>query len=87
LQPLVRLAAAVVVTRSSSPRAAEPTDVAHVAARMTRAAVTAAPDIPAAIAAARSAAGPDGLVCVAGSLALAADARTALGLAPSEHWW
>ena len=87
LQPLVRLAAAVVVTRSSSPRAAEPTDVAHVAARMTRAAVTAAPDVPAAIAAARSAAGPDGLVCVAGSLALAADARTALGLAPSEHWW
>jgi folylpolyglutamate synthase/dihydropteroate synthase len=43
--------------------------------------------VRAAIAAARADAGPDGLVCVAGSLALVGDARTALGLRPSERWW
>jgi dihydrofolate synthase / folylpolyglutamate synthase len=87
LAPLVRVAAAVVVTRSTSPRAADPAAVARIAARGTRVPVTTAADVPAAIAAARAAAGPDGLVCVAGSLALAADARTALGLVPSERWW
>jgi folylpolyglutamate synthase/dihydropteroate synthase len=61
--------------------------IARVAARGTRAPVTTATDVPRAIAAARAAAGPDGLVCVAGSLALAAEARTALGLIPSERWW
>ncbi|HEV2249672.1 MAG TPA: bifunctional folylpolyglutamate synthase/dihydrofolate synthase, partial [Candidatus Limnocylindria bacterium] len=88
LKPLVRIASAIVVTRSASPRAADPAEVARVAARLARgAAITTAPAVGAAMAAARSAAGPDGLVCVAGSLALAADARTALGLRPSERWW
>jgi len=72
---------------ASTPRAADPTMVARVAARGTRVPVTTAGDVRSAIAAARAAAGPDGLVCVAGSLALAADARTALGLVPSERWW
>jgi dihydrofolate synthase / folylpolyglutamate synthase len=61
--------------------------VARIAARGTRVPVTTAGDVRSALAAARAAAGPDGLVCVAGSLALAADARTALGLVPSERWW
>jgi dihydrofolate synthase / folylpolyglutamate synthase len=87
LAPLVRIASAVVVTRSASPRAFEPAAVARVAARGTRVPVTTAPDVPSALAVARAAAGPDGLVCVAGSLAIAADARTALGLVPSERWW
>lgn len=87
LKPLVRLASAVVVTRSASPRATDPGTVARVAARGTRIPVMIAADVPAALAAARRTAGPDGLVCVAGSLALAADARTTLGLVPSERWW
>lgn len=87
LGPLVRIAASVIVTRSASPRAADPAMVARIAARGTRVPVTIATDVRSAMAAARAAAGPDGLVCVAGSLALAADARTALGLLPSERWW
>ena len=87
LGPLVRVAAAVVVTRSTSPRAQDPAAVARIAGRGTRIPVTTAPDVRSAMAAARAAAGPDGLVCVAGSLALAADARSALGLVPSERWW
>ena len=87
LAPLVRIASAVIVTRSASRRAAEPAAVARIAALGARIPVTAAVDIAAALAAARSAAGPDGLVCVTGSLALAGDARTALGLVPAERWW
>jgi len=87
LRPLVRIASAVIITRSASPRAADPAMVARVAARGTHVPVTTAGDVRSAIAAARAAAGPDGLVCVAGSLALAADARTVLGLVPSERWW
>ncbi|HEV2011292.1 MAG TPA: folylpolyglutamate synthase/dihydrofolate synthase family protein [Candidatus Limnocylindria bacterium] len=87
IRPLAKMASAVVATRSSSPRAVDPADVARVAARGLRVPVTTAADVPAALAAARRAAGPDGLVCVAGSLALAADARTALGLTASERWW
>jgi len=36
---------------------------------------------------ARADAGPRGLVCVTGSLALAGDARTALGLGPADRLW
>jgi dihydrofolate synthase/folylpolyglutamate synthase len=87
LAPLVRIAAAVVVTRSASPRAAIPVAIARLAARGTRVPVSTAPDISTALAAARADAGPDGIVCVTGSLALAGDARTALGLRPVERFW
>jgi dihydrofolate synthase/folylpolyglutamate synthase len=87
LRPLVRIASSVIITRSASPRAADPTAVARIAARGTHVPVTTAGDVGSALATARAAAGPAGLVCVAGSLALAADARTALGLVPSERWW
>jgi dihydrofolate synthase/folylpolyglutamate synthase len=87
VRPLVHIASAIIATRSASPRAADPSAVARAAARGARAPVTTAPDVPAALAAARRLAGPDGLVCVAGSLALVAEARTALGLVPSERWW
>ena len=86
-KPLVRIASAVIVTRSTSPRAADPAVVARVAARGTRIAITTAATVPDALAAGRAAAGPDGFVCVTGSLAVAAEARTALGLAPAERWW
>ena len=87
LEPLVRIASTVIVTRSGSPRAAEPTDVARAAGRATDRPVRIVADVRTAIAAARADAGPEGLVCVAGSLALVGDARTALGLVPSERWW
>ena len=87
LRPLAPIAAAFVATRSSSPRAADPADVARAAVRATRRPVEVAPDIGAALAIARVRAGAAGLVCVTGSLALAGDARTVLGLAPAERWW
>ena len=83
LAPLVRLAATVIATRSESPRAADPSTVARVAGPKARVAA----DVAGAVAMARAAAGPDGLVCVTGSLALAGDARTALGLPPLERLW
>jgi hypothetical protein len=49
--------------------------------------VTTAADVKAALTAGRSVAGPDGLVCVTGSLALAADARTDIGLLPAKRLW
>jgi dihydrofolate synthase/folylpolyglutamate synthase len=87
LRPLARIASVIVATRSSNPRAAEPADVARTATRATRRPVDVAPDVGAALAIARTRAGADGLVCVTGSLALAGEARTALGLAPAERWW
>jgi dihydrofolate synthase/folylpolyglutamate synthase len=87
LAPLARIASAIVATRSSSPRAAEPDEVARAARRAARGSVSVASDIATAIATARGLAGRDGLVCVAGSLALAGDARTALGLPPPERLW
>lgn len=87
LRPLAPLAAAIVATRSASPRAAEPQAVARLARRLTRREVDEAPDIAAALRLARSLAGATGIVCVTGSLALAGEARTALGLAPAERWW
>ena len=61
---------------SASPRAATPVAIARLAARGTRVPVSSATDISTALAAARADAGPDGIVCVTGSLALAGDART-----------
>ena len=83
LAPLVRLASVVIATSSHSPRATGPAAVARAAGRKARTAAT----IAEAIRAARSAVGPAGLVCVTGSLALAGEARTALGLAPAERLW
>jgi len=88
LRPLARVSSAIVVTRSASPRAAQPADVAHIAAaRAARRPITAVEPVAAAIATARRQAGAGGLVCVTGSLALAGDARTALGLRPIERLW
>jgi dihydrofolate synthase/folylpolyglutamate synthase len=87
IAPLARIASAIVATRSASPRAADPDDVARIARRAGRAPTTVAADVGAALAAARAQAGPRGLVAVTGSLALAGEARSALGLAPTERWW
>ena len=87
LGPLVRDASAIVATRSASPRAAAPADIARDATRIAHKPVVTAAGVSAAIAAARADAGRDGLVCVTGSLALAGEGRTALGLRPLERWW
>ena len=87
LAPLARIAAVVVATRSKSPRARAPVDVARAARRATGAPVEIAPTIETALAIARRRAGADGLVCVTGSLALAGDARTALSLRAPEQLW
>lgn len=87
LDPLVRIAAAIVATRSENPRARTPTDVARTVRRITDTLVDTAPSIELALAVARERAGTRGLVCVTGSLALAGDARTALGLPAPEHLW
>jgi dihydrofolate synthase/folylpolyglutamate synthase len=87
IAPLARIASAIVATRSASPRAADPDDVARIARRAGRAPIAVAADVGAALAAARAQAGPRGLVVVTGSLALAGEARSALGLAPTERWW
>lgn len=83
LGPLVPLASSVIATRSASPRAADPAAVARAAGTKARVAM----DIAAALAFARADAGRDGLVCVTGSLALAGEARGALGLGPAERLW
>ncbi len=87
LRPLASVATTIVVTRSDSPRAADPTDVARLAGRATHRSVEVASDVAAALRIARSRAGADGLVCVTGSLALAGEARTELGVPPDERWW
>ena len=83
LAPLVRSASTVIATRSASPRAADPVWLAQAAGPKARPADT----VAMAIAMARADAGPHGFVCVTGSLALAGEARTALGLAPAERLW
>ena len=87
LRALRPVATAVVATRSTGPRATAPNDVARLVRRATRRPVEVAGNIGAALRIARRLAGADGLVCVAGSLALAGEARTALGLRPPERLW
>ena len=87
LRPLTNIASTVIATSSNDPRAVPSEDVASSARRVTRAPVETAPDVYGALAAARERAGSDGLVCVTGSLALAGEARTALGLHAPEHLW
>ncbi len=87
LRPLASVASAIVATRSDSPRAADPADVARLAGRVSHTPVAVADDIDAALRIARSRAGAGGLVCVTGSLHLAGEARTVLGVAPAERFW
>jgi dihydrofolate synthase / folylpolyglutamate synthase len=80
LTELVPLAPAIVATASHNPRAVDPQTIAASARRLALQ-VQVVPDISDAIHAAQQFAGPDGLVCVTGSLYVVAEAREALGLA------
>jgi len=71
-------AAAVVFSRSDSPRAADPCDLAQLARETTGIEAVVEPDAVAALDRARTLAGPEGLVCVAGSFFLAGNLRPLL---------
>ena len=79
-EQLVPGASAVVVTRSRHPRSADQETLAAAIEPLLRGALFITEDVPPAIDKARELAGADGLVCVAGSLFVAAAAREALGL-------
>jgi dihydrofolate synthase/folylpolyglutamate synthase len=67
--------APVVFTKSQSPRACDPADLAARFAACGGAASQTAPDVPAALAVAKGLAGPGGLVVVAGSLYLVGEVK------------
>ncbi len=74
-------ASAVLVTRSRHPRSADTEALAAAVEPFLRGPLIITDDIPPALAKAREIAGPNDLICVAGSLFVAAAAREALGLA------
>ena len=67
----------IILARAETPRAAD-TTVLEPLARHHHPSVVRAPSVSAALAAARSEAGPDGVVCVTGSLYLVGDVKTIL---------
>lgn len=82
---LSRLDAAVVATASHNPRSVRPETIVSVATDAGMAA-QAATTTDTAIEMARLEAGPDGLVCVTGSLYVVAEARETLGLASTPEF-
>jgi dihydrofolate synthase/folylpolyglutamate synthase len=92
LRPLLSLASGVSTTAvAGSHRARSAEELARLCRRWTpsgrRLAIHAWPTVTEALDAARAAAGPHGVVCVTGSLALVGQARTTLGLPVSERLW
>ncbi|MCS6882873.1 MAG: cyanophycin synthetase [Oscillochloridaceae bacterium] len=77
-------AAAVVITRSRHNRAMDIDRIAAEVRAHLRGPLLLAPDLPAALDMARGLAGPRDLICVTGSLFVAAEAREALGLAVAD---
>ena len=86
LRPLRAIAARAIATRSSSPRALPPDEVAAVCRGLGLPADV-EPDVASAIDRARAQSGPDTIVAVTGSLAVVGEARDALGLAVVERLW
>ncbi len=80
LSEIARLHGTLIATESHNPRAAEPETLVELASESGLQAQTAG-DVGEALGLARSLAGPDGVVCVTGSLYVVAEAREALGLA------
>jgi dihydrofolate synthase / folylpolyglutamate synthase len=76
---LFPLAACVSVTHADNPRSATPAEIRE-AARRVAVEIDEAPDVPAALAKARLAAGSRGLVVVTGSIYIVGDAMRALGV-------
>jgi dihydrofolate synthase/folylpolyglutamate synthase len=72
---------------AGNPRALAPERLAGLCRRLTPVSVQAWPTAEAALRAACAEASTDGVVCVAGSLAVVGQARDALGLPPPERLW
>lgn len=81
---LVPAAAAVVITRSTHPRAMDLDRVADIAREHARGPLILAPEMGEALGQARALAGPGDLICITGSLFVVAAAREALGLADAD---
>jgi len=77
MEPLLPCAQRVILTRAETPRAADPVLLESLALRHHASAIR-APSLSAALSAARAEAGPDGVVCVTGSLYLVGDVKTLL---------
>jgi dihydrofolate synthase/folylpolyglutamate synthase len=77
MEALFSCAQRVILTRAETPRAADPVVLESLARRHHSSAVR-APGLSAALSAARSEAGPDGVVCVTGSLYLVGDVKMLL---------
>lgn len=81
---LVSRAAAVIITRSHHPRAMDIDRIVEACGAYLRGPLVITADLHAALDAARGLAGPRDLICVTGSLFVAAEAREVLGLAVSD---
>ncbi|MBX0327552.1 bifunctional folylpolyglutamate synthase/dihydrofolate synthase [Oscillochloris sp. ZM17-4] len=81
---IVPMAAAVVITRSTHPRAMDLDRVAAITAPHLRGPLALTPEMADALDQARAIAGPGDLICVTGSLFVVAAAREALGLAVAD---
>lgn len=81
---LVPAAAAVVITRSTHPRAMDLDQVAAITAPYLKGSLFLVPEIGNALAQARALAAPSDLICITGSLFVVAAAREALGLAVAD---
>lgn len=81
---IVPMADAVVITRSTHPRAMDLDRVAAIARPHLRGLLTLAPEIDDALARARALSGPGDLICVTGSLFVVAAAREALSLVVAD---
>ena len=77
MEVLFPCASRVILTRAETPRAADPVVLESLARRFKTPAVR-APGLASALSAARDEAGPDGVVCVTGSLYLVGDVKTLL---------
>ncbi|NNJ10809.1 bifunctional folylpolyglutamate synthase/dihydrofolate synthase [Chloroflexales bacterium ZM16-3] len=84
VEAIVPLAAAVVITRSTHPRAMDLDRVAAITGPYLRGPLSMVPEMGDALAHARAMAGPGDLICVTGSLFVVAAARNALGLAVAD---
>lgn len=79
---LFPLAARIVLTRGRSDRFADPASLLERARVLARGDVAVVPGLPAALAQARAWTGPEGAVCLCGSLYLVGDAMELLGIDP-----
>ena len=87
LRPLLAIVRRVTVTASSAPRARAADDLLPTCRSLGDVPMVSAPNVARALKAALASTRPNEVICVTGSLALAGEARSALGLRPPERLW